>query len=89
MRFLKWLFLLPISAGIVLLAIANRHFVPVLLDPFGHETPDLEISAPLFVIIFGAMMSQIRNEADTLRKQLAHVQNLTQITHQGQSRPAA
>ena len=56
MRFLKWLFLLPISAGIVLLAIANRHFVPVLLDPFGHDTPDLEISAPLFVVIFGAMI---------------------------------
>jgi uncharacterized integral membrane protein len=117
MRFLKWLFLLPISAGIVLLAIANRHFVPVLLDPFGHDTPDLEISAPLFVVIFGAAivgvifggiatwlgqskhriaarrakseLSQIRNEADTLRKQLAHVQNLTQITHQNQSRPAA
>lgn len=52
--FLKWLFLLPISLGIVMLAIANRHVVTVLLDPFGQSNPDLEITAPLFLVIFGA-----------------------------------
>ena len=54
MRFLKWLFLLPISLGIVMIAIANRQFVTVALDPFGHDTPELEITAPLFLILFAA-----------------------------------
>ena len=115
--FLKWLFLLPISIGIVMLAIANRHNVTVLLDPFGYDHPDLEITLPLFIVIFGACvvgvifggiatwfgqskyrsaarrarveLSQARNESDMLRKQLANMHSLTQITQQDQSRPAA
>jgi len=51
---LKWILLLPVAIVSVMLAIANRHPVELAFDPFG--APDLRISAPLFIIVFAALM---------------------------------
>ena len=51
---LKWIFLLPIAIVSVMLAIANRQPVELAFDPFG--AADLRVSAPLFIVVFAALM---------------------------------
>jgi len=52
-----WL-LLAIPAGLVLvsLAIANRHAVRLVLDPFRPDSPVLSIMLPFYAYIFGALL---------------------------------
>lgn len=39
----------------VTLAVANRHDVTLVLDPFKPEAPVLSLTAPFFVYMFGAL----------------------------------
>lgn len=52
-RLLLILIVLPVSAGLVLLAVANRHAVPLVIDPFA-GTDALSLDVPLFLVVFGA-----------------------------------
>lgn len=55
-RLVQLLILLPIGIVLVSLAVANRHSVILALDPFSPQKPVLEISIPLYVVIFGALI---------------------------------
>ena len=55
-RFLFFLVLLPLAAVIVILSVANRQDVTVSLDPFHGGAPALSFAAPLFVLLFGALV---------------------------------
>jgi hypothetical protein len=54
--FLKWLLLLPLGAVALVFAIANRHSVTVVFDPFGNDIEGLHLTAPLFIVLFLAVM---------------------------------
>ncbi|MCC6791563.1 MAG: DUF1049 domain-containing protein [Thermomicrobiales bacterium] len=55
-RFLILLVLIPLAAVIVFFSVANREMVRVSLDPFHGDMPSLAFSAPLFVLLFGALI---------------------------------
>lgn len=50
--FLKWLVLAPVSVILLAFAIANREPVRVVLDPLPGDGSDLQVAAPLFLILF-------------------------------------
>jgi uncharacterized integral membrane protein len=50
--FLKWLVLVPIGLVLLAFAIANRDPVRVVLDPLPGDYSDLQITAPLFLVMF-------------------------------------
>lgn len=52
-RFISLLLILPISVVLVLLAVANRHPVTLVLDPFAGA---VSIEVPLFVLLFAAVI---------------------------------
>lgn len=54
-RIVSILIVLPVSLGLIALAVANRHDVPLVLDPFARDAA-LSIHMPLFVLIFGALI---------------------------------
>jgi uncharacterized integral membrane protein len=56
LRYLKLLFLLPLAAVIVLMAVSNRQPVTLSLDPLGRGLIDLKLTVPLFAALFAAMM---------------------------------
>ena len=47
--FLKWLFLAPVA-----FAVANRDPVRIVFDPLPGDPPSLEMTVPLFLILFGS-----------------------------------
>lgn len=49
---LKWAILLPVFAGVVLLAIANDQNVTVNLNPFDRSDPLLRVVLPLYQLAF-------------------------------------
>jgi uncharacterized integral membrane protein len=53
--FLKWLVLAPVGLVVLAFAIANREPVRLVLDPLPGESTDLQINAPLFLILFIAI----------------------------------
>lgn len=55
-RFLSLLILVPIAVVVVFFSVANRDSVTVSLDPFHGGTPALSFSAPLFVLLFAALV---------------------------------
>lgn len=55
-RFLLLLVLVPLAAVIVFFSVANREMVTVSLDPFHGDAPTLAFAAPLFVLLFGALI---------------------------------
>lgn len=55
-RFLTLLILVPIAVVVVFFSVANRESVTVSLDPFHAGTPALTFAAPLFVLLFGALV---------------------------------
>ena len=60
MRRLLWtIIIIPFGAIIVALAVANRHTVQMVLDPFSPKDPALAVDAPLYVLLFGAMLAGI------------------------------
>src|SRR4051812_44749206 len=54
--FLKWLLLAPIIVLALVFAIANRHVVTVVFDPFGNDVRGLSLTAPLFIVLLLAVM---------------------------------
>lgn len=56
LRLIFWIFfVIPIGALFVVLAVANRHEVSLILDPFRPQDPVLALPAPMFVFLFGAL----------------------------------
>ena len=55
-RFLTLLVLVPLAVIVVFFSVANRQLVTVSLDPFHDGTPALSFAAPLFVLMFGALV---------------------------------
>jgi uncharacterized protein HemY len=55
-RLLFWTVLVPLGALIVLFAVANRTAVVVSFDPFSGESSALAFSAPLFLVMFAAVI---------------------------------
>ena len=53
--FFKALILVPLILAVVGLSVANRAPVDVSLDPFALSLTDLRLTAPLFVVILGAV----------------------------------
>lgn len=54
-RILLVLIVLPVSLALVALAVANRHAVPLMLDPFARDAA-LSVEVPLFVVVFAALI---------------------------------
>jgi uncharacterized integral membrane protein len=46
----------PAAVLLITLAIANRHAVSLVLDPFNPETPLLSVSLPFYVYLIGALI---------------------------------
>jgi uncharacterized integral membrane protein len=46
---------LPVSVALVMMAVANRHPVAMVLDPFG-GADSLSVDAPLYIIVFTALI---------------------------------
>lgn len=55
-RFLILLILAPLAAVIVFFSVANRGPITVSLDPFHGDAPAIAFSAPLFVLLFAALI---------------------------------
>ncbi|HET7715225.1 MAG TPA: LapA family protein [Bauldia sp.] len=55
-RFLVLIILIPLAVVIVFFSVANRDNVTVSLDPFSTPSPALFFTAPLFVVLFGALV---------------------------------
>lgn len=55
-RIINLLIALPLAAILIALAVANRHSVELILDPFRPETPVLAVSIPLYLLLFGALI---------------------------------
>lgn len=53
---LKAIILVPVFVLLIVFAVVNRVPVTLLLDPFDLSDPPLAITAPLFIIIFLALM---------------------------------
>lgn len=56
---LKSIILVPLAIVLISLAVANRHMVQLALDPFSPEQPALYFQIPLFIVIFGALITGI------------------------------
>ncbi len=56
MRFVYWLLALPIGVVSVALAVANRKPVTLALDPFRPDSPAYAVTAPMFVVLFAAVV---------------------------------
>lgn len=55
MRFLKFIFLLPIGIALVVFGVANRGAVTLLLEPFSPPGQALTLTLPLYVVLFAAL----------------------------------
>ncbi len=55
-RILTLLIAFPVAALLITLAVANRHSVDLVLDPFRPETPVLALSLPFYVYLFGMLI---------------------------------
>jgi uncharacterized integral membrane protein len=49
----------PAALLLIALAVANRHGVPLILDPFRPEAPALSIQLPLYAYIFAALVTGV------------------------------
>lgn len=57
LRRILWLLTaFPAAALLITLAVANRHSVRLVLDPFRPETPVLSIVLPFYAYLFGALL---------------------------------
>jgi uncharacterized integral membrane protein len=55
-RILTILIAFPAAAVLVTLAIANRHSVMMVLDPFNPTAPLVSLTLPFYVYVFGALI---------------------------------
>lgn len=58
-RFLQLFLAVPIGIVLVALAIANRHNVPLILDPFRPEQPILTVELPFFAYLLGTLVAGV------------------------------
>ncbi|MGL1921389.1 MAG: LapA family protein [Hyphomicrobiales bacterium] len=54
-RIFRWLITFPILLVAGFLLIANRHSIPVSLDPFNADEPALSFQIPLYIVILIAI----------------------------------
>lgn len=59
LRFIKLLVLIPVAVVLVVLSVANRHFVTLALNPFRPDDALLSVSLPLFVFLFIALITGV------------------------------
>ena len=55
-RILSLLLFLPVGAFLVTLAVANRHIVQLVLDPFNPKDPTVSLPLPFYAFLFGALV---------------------------------
>lgn len=55
-RLVSLLIAFPLGIILVAIAIANRHPVSLVLDPFNPETPALAVSLPFYAYLIGALV---------------------------------
>lgn len=55
-RLVSLLIAFPLGILLVAIAIANRHPVNLVLDPFNPETPALAVSLPFYAYLLGALV---------------------------------
>ena len=51
-----FIFVIPIAIVLILLSVANRHWVMFSIDPLNTQAPAFAISLPFFVYIFMALI---------------------------------
>lgn len=57
LRKIVWIFLvIPVALVLIAFALANRHDVPLILDPFAPGNPALAYDVPLFVLLLGCII---------------------------------
>ncbi|MEM6616979.1 MAG: DUF1049 domain-containing protein [Pseudomonadota bacterium] len=54
-----YLFIVPIAILLVVFAVINRDLVTVVLDPFSPQDPTLALSIPLYVLVFGSLVTGV------------------------------
>ena len=60
LRRIAWILIaFPAAVVLVTLAIANRHSVQLVLDPFRPETPALSLMLPFYAYLFGALVVRV------------------------------
>jgi hypothetical protein len=55
-RILSLLVLFPLGALLVAIAVANRHPVALILDPFRPDNPALSVELPFYAYLIGALV---------------------------------
>jgi len=55
-RFLRRLLLLAVAVVLIALIVANRHDALLALDPFKPDNPAITVEAPMFVLLFAALL---------------------------------
>jgi uncharacterized integral membrane protein len=55
-RVLRLLIGFPIAVILIALALANRHTVRLVLDPFRPEAPVLSVDLPFYIFLLGALI---------------------------------
>ncbi len=59
-RRLMWMLVaFPAAIALIAVALANRHDVRLVLDPFQPEAPALALSLPFFVFILGTLIAGV------------------------------
>lgn len=56
-RILTWLFWAPLAIVLIVVAVANRHWVIFSLDPLSRSDPVFAIELPMFVLLFAAILA--------------------------------
>lgn len=60
LRRIAWILVaFPAAVVLVTLAIANRHNVQLVLDPFRPENPALSLMLPFYAYLFGALVAGV------------------------------
>lgn len=55
-RIVSLLVAFPVAVLLIALAVANRHSVKLVLDPFRPETPVISVNLPFYAYLFGALL---------------------------------
>jgi uncharacterized integral membrane protein len=55
-KFLTTIFLIALTVVIAMLAVANRHWVKISIDPFSADQPAFVQPAPLYAVILGSLI---------------------------------
>lgn len=55
-RIVSLLLAFPLAVVLIAIAVANRHDVKLVLDPFRPEAPALSLTLPFYAYLFGALL---------------------------------